>query len=57
MIFTRNFDILQTMKTENKENLQFAKSVVKFLISSEIICCMRKAYDSDLAVCVEYLFF
>ena len=50
MIFTRNFDILQTMKTENKENLQFAKSVVKFLISSEIICCMRKAYDSDLAL-------
>ena len=57
MIFTTNFHILQNMKAERKENLLFAKSVVKFLIISEIICCMRKAYDSDLAVCVEYLFF
>ena len=37
MIFTTNFDILQNMKAEKKGNLQFAKSVVKFLISSEIM--------------------
>ena len=44
MIFTASFNILQSIKIEKKRirNLQFVKSVINFLIRSEIIDFMPK---------------